>query len=1338
MVRQRPKSQWNWALASLMLVGAACSGETPEGEAGTDLAELDISSLSAEEKSEYEAVQQSLHDAPQWQRPSFAVKPILECVDKLDSKNYVAHFAYDNTTSKQVKLDISFNNRFFPSPLDRGQPTKFKAGKQAKAFKVKFQGPLLAWVLDGRIALAFQSSKRCTPAPQTCPATCDDGNKCTSDICDASTKFKCVHKTLSKGTSCEDGNMCNGAETCNANGECKAGKPKACADDNNPCTAQKCDPKTGCGHVNVADGTKCKATGSCGGAGVCKAGVCASTAPSCDDGNPCTDNRCLPTGKSSNPPLAKGTACKDTDTCNGEEVCDGAGACKSPGPLACQDDGNVCTVENCSVSGGCSSVPGNEDGACTVDSLPGACKGGVCVKKDDTACEPDNDPCTDTVRVGGVCTNVPAADGTTCSDGNACTRVDACQAGKCVGATPVVCGGASGCQEAGVCDPATGMCTGGVNKPDGASCDDANLCTTTDSCKAGQCVGTAKSCGPASDSCHTEGTCDPSTGVCSNPVVADGTACNDGKTCTTADSCTAGVCGGTVKTCAPSDACHLAGVCEESTGLCTNPVAPNGTTCSDGNACTQSDSCQAGTCTGGSPVTCEGSGSCREAGTCDPTSGLCLGGTPKADGTTCNDNNLCTDGDKCAAGQCVGAAKTCAPSGQCQAAGVCDAATGVCTSVPAADGTACNDGKACTTGDSCTAGACGGTQKTCTASDACHVAGVCEESTGVCTNPAAPNGTTCSDGNACTQADSCQAGACTAGAPVSCQGAASCTNAGTCDTTSGLCLGGSNKPDGTTCSDSNACTDGDVCTAGACGGTAKTCTASDQCHVAGTCDPTTGTCSNPAAADGTACGDGLKCTAADKCTAGVCGGTAVVCTTGTCSEANTTPDGCPSGPPPATCAAAQWASTVPVNLASDPAAPVIATVNGVAADADGNVYAVGSLFNTVAFPGLAGEFTSLGGSDLYVGAINASGAFTAVKSYGDDKDQNANNAAVNKLGTVGVIGGFSGVVDFGGPAIGPAPAPNTPYLAGVKADGSAGVFAVQIPLGTGGLLAGIAASPTDNGFVVCGTKVVSATNRDLYIAKYAATGALAWDVTASFAATGNQACTSVAFTDDGDVILGGNDAAKVLIAKLNGATGAKIWTAGFAQASGTPIMGGVVVDAAGDVYATGSFSRALTFGGSVGTLTPSGEDVFVVKVTGAAGTLVWAKGLGDEPGSEALAAQQGKGISVDSAGNVYATGIFKGDLVVDASTKLTAAGTLGTNDLYVVTLKGADGATVCAKAYGDDQNQTGNRIVTNRTGTGAAKDVSLVVGTFAGKIDFGGGKVIDAGLDQRAFVSSLK
>ena len=89
------------------------------------------------------------------------------------------------------------------------------------------------------------------------------------------------------------------------------------------------------------------------------------------------------------------------------------------------------------------------------------------------------------------------------------------------------------------------------------------------------------------------------------------------------------------------------------------------------------------------------------------------------------------------------------------------------TCATAANGTACSDGSLCTLADSCQGGACVGSPVVCTALDQCHDAGVCNPLSGLCSNPAAPDGRTCNDLNACTTPDTCSGGACT-GTPVSC------------------------------------------------------------------------------------------------------------------------------------------------------------------------------------------------------------------------------------------------------------------------------------------------------------------------------------------------------------------------------------------------------------------------------------------------------------------------------------------------------------------------------------------------------------------------------------------
>lgn len=54
----------------------------------------------------------------------------------------------------------------------------------------------------------------------------------------------------------------------------------------------------------------------------------------------------------------------------------------------------------------------------------------------------------------------------------------------------------------------------------------------------------------AQDQCHVAGSCDLNTGACSNPTAPDATSCDDGDPNTSSDVCTSGVCSGSASTCA--------------------------------------------------------------------------------------------------------------------------------------------------------------------------------------------------------------------------------------------------------------------------------------------------------------------------------------------------------------------------------------------------------------------------------------------------------------------------------------------------------------------------------------------------------------------------------------------------------------------------------------------------------------------------------------------------------------------------------------------------------------------------------------------------------------------
>jgi hypothetical protein len=427
---------------------------------------------------------------------------------------------------------------------------------------------------------------------------------------------------------------------------------------------------------------------------------------------------------------------------------------------------------------------------------------------------------------------------------------------------------------------------------DGQPCDDGDACTQTDTCQGGQCVGGNPVVCTASDQCHVAGVCDPGTGLCSDPAADNDTPCIDNDLCTQTSSCQAGQCvGANPIACTASDQCHQAGTCDTGTGTCSYQPKGNGTPCNDGDACTQTDTCQSGTCVGTNPVVCAAPDQCHQAGTCDTGTGTCSY-QPKGNGTPCNDGDACTQTDTCQSGTCVGTNPVvCTASDQCHDTGTCNTTTGVCSNPSKPDQTPCDDGKFCTDHDVCTAGVCRGPARDCSsAANQCNDA-ICNEQAHTCDAKPKNDGTTCSDGNACTQTDTCQSGSCVGTNPVVCATPDQCHNPGTCDTTTGVCSTPA-KADQTPCDDGKFCTVNDVCTAGTCGGSARDCSAAaNQCNDA-VCNEQAQTCDAKPKTDGTTCSDGHACTKNDTCKAGSCvPGPAVVCTAldqchdaGTCND----------------------------------------------------------------------------------------------------------------------------------------------------------------------------------------------------------------------------------------------------------------------------------------------------------------------------------------------------------------------------------------------------------------------------------------------------------------------
>jgi MYXO-CTERM domain-containing protein len=325
------------------------------------------------------------------------------------------------------------------------------------------------------------------------------------------------------------------------------------------------------------------------------------------------------------------------------------------------------------------------------DCSKGHCVDAVCC---DTACA--EGPC-DVCSVATEITSVGAEDagtcqlltGPACSDGDACSQADTCQAGICQGASPVLCAAPDQCHEVGTCNSVTGACSAPTNKADTVACNDSDACTPQDVCLSGVCTGLDPIVCPPPDQCHKQGTCDPATGNCIYPAKDEGASCDDKNACTTLDRCQSEVCAGlSPVVCPPPDACHDQGTCHPDTGLCDNPAKSEGASCDDQNACTTLDRCQSEVCTGFHRVVCPPPDQCHKQGTCDTATGAC-DDPVKDDGATCDsDGDPCTAGDHCEAGACVvGAPRICG-------AYACDKSTGQCLKE-------CKSVEDCTSGNVC-------------------------------------------------------------------------------------------------------------------------------------------------------------------------------------------------------------------------------------------------------------------------------------------------------------------------------------------------------------------------------------------------------------------------------------------------------------------------------------------------------------------------------------------------------------------------------------------------------------------------------------------------------------
>lgn len=522
---------------------------------------------------------------------------------------------------------------------------------------------------------------------------CDDGNPCTDSSCDKANG--CVN--LPNSATCTDGNGCTVGDVCKV-GSCTPGTLTSC-DDNNPCTSDACDPgdaKSAGGCVNKAvDGGACVPQGdNCAVTGICQAKACKKVSVTgCNDGNPCTTDACdKKTGKCVYTTGKLGVSCDDGNVCTEKDVC-AKGGCKGAS-RACSD-GNSCTTDACdpSVNGGCvNAVTGklscNDGNLCTSND---ACKSGKCTAGSKLSCD-DGNPCTtDSCDVKKGCVNAPNTK--PCDDNNGCTSGDVCGLGSS-GVAVCMPGAAKKCDDGkyctkDLCDPKAAAGKGAcVSTPDdGLGCDDGNVCTEGDVCKASKCTsGPAQLCND--DNVCTKDACDPKKGCVTTAIPG---SCNDGDVCSVGDTCKAGKCApGKITVCNDNNAC-TSDSCHYQKGCVYAALVG---ACNDGNACTTGDVCKNGTCAGAKATVCNDGNVCTND-SCDKLKGCVV--TPNSN--KCDDNNVCSIGDTCTGGTCKAGLKTkvCTDGKVCTADN-CDKVKGCvfpANSAECTDGNACTKNDQC-------------------------------------------------------------------------------------------------------------------------------------------------------------------------------------------------------------------------------------------------------------------------------------------------------------------------------------------------------------------------------------------------------------------------------------------------------------------------------------------------------------------------------------------------------------------------------------------------------------------------------------------------------------------
>ncbi|HOZ87902.1 MAG TPA: hypothetical protein PL029_09095, partial [Bacteroidia bacterium] len=413
--------------------------------------------------------------------------------------------------------------------------------------------------------------------------------------------------------------------------------------------------------------------------------------------------------------------------------------------------------------------------------------------------------------------------------------------------------------------------------------------------------------------------------------------------------------------------------------------------------------------------------------------------------------------------------------------------------------------------------------------------------------------------------------------------------------------------------------------------------------------------------------------------------------------------------------------------------------NGIVTDATGNVYTVGSFYDTGDFDPGPGSYSltsvSPGLLDIYISKLDAAGNFVWAKSIGGVMNEWGNAISLDPSGDIYITGTFQDVVDFDpGPGTFTLAAPSSNVFFGnifVLKLNAAGNFMWARSLDYFGASNSIAIKTdalgncyTTGYFSVPvdfdpgpGTYSLSPQSNDAFVLKLNPAGNFIWarsfggpnaNITNPRALgvdSEGAAYTTGVFTGTVDFNPGGLTYSLASIGNFNAflskldSSGNFVWAKNFGDlpntAGNTNTYGNALgIDAGKNVYLTGIYTGPTDFDPGTATYTLPyvfGYDQYISKFD-STGIFMWARNISGTGDDNPLA------MAVDPTGNSYMTGYFAGTSDFDPGTGSYSLTSAGIYDLYILKLNAA-GSFLWAKSIGGNSIEVGNAITVDALGS---------------------------------------